>query len=47
MVDALKASGKPAELLYFPDEGHLLFKTENVRRFWQAAFAFLDQGCRR
>ncbi len=46
MVAALRALGKPAELLAFPDEGHLLEQPASVRMFWTTALGFLDTNCR-
>jgi dipeptidyl aminopeptidase/acylaminoacyl peptidase len=45
MVEALRLLGKPAELLYFEDEGHLIEREENIRRFWARVFQFLASSC--
>jgi len=44
-VTALHAANKPAELIEFPDEGHLIVKPENIRRLWEAGLALLDNSC--
>jgi dipeptidyl aminopeptidase/acylaminoacyl peptidase len=46
MVETLKAIGKPAELLHFPDEGHLIEKPVNRVTFWQKVVSFLEANCR-
>jgi dipeptidyl aminopeptidase/acylaminoacyl peptidase len=46
MVDALRALGKPAELLHFPDENHLINKPVNRVRFWEKVTSFLDMNCK-
>ena len=45
IVTALHAANKPAELIEFPDEGHLIVKPENIRRLWEAGLALLDNSC--
>jgi dipeptidyl aminopeptidase/acylaminoacyl peptidase len=45
MVDALRALGKPAALLHFPDEGHLIDKPANRTHFWQTVVSFLKAHC--
>jgi dipeptidyl aminopeptidase/acylaminoacyl peptidase len=45
MVDSMKANGKDATLLAFPDEGHLLNNPGNRQRFWDAALALLGRAC--
>ena len=45
IVAALHAAKKPAELIEFPEEGHLIVKPENIRRLWEAGLALLDNSC--
>ncbi len=45
MRDSLRAAGKDVEMIRFPDEGHLLLKPENRRRFWDRAFLLLKRAC--
>lgn len=45
MVQALRELGKPAELLHFEEEGHLLTRSENRRLFWTRAVEFLRESC--
>jgi dipeptidyl aminopeptidase/acylaminoacyl peptidase len=47
MVDSLHAFRKQAELLAFPDEGHILSKPDDVWRFREAVFALLGKSCGR
>jgi dipeptidyl aminopeptidase/acylaminoacyl peptidase len=45
MADSMRAAGREVETLVFPDEGHLLLRENNVRWFWERAFANLTRGC--
>jgi dipeptidyl aminopeptidase/acylaminoacyl peptidase len=45
IVTVLHAASKPAELIEFPDEGHLIVKPENIRRLWEVGLALLDNSC--
>ena len=45
IVSALHAANKRAELLEFPDEGHLIIKPENIQRLWDSVFAMLNESC--
>jgi dipeptidyl aminopeptidase/acylaminoacyl peptidase len=45
ITSALLAAHKRAQLLEFPDEGHLIVKPENIHRLWEVVFAWLDDSC--
>lgn len=40
MEAALKAAGSPVETLYFPNEGHGIYKTENKQKFYTQLLSF-------
>jgi dipeptidyl aminopeptidase/acylaminoacyl peptidase len=41
----LQALGKNAELLEFPDEGHLIGSPANRALFWDKVFSFVTANC--
>ncbi len=43
MEAALKAAGTPVETLYFPTEGHGIYKPENKTKFYTQLLAFLNK----
>ena len=45
MVDSLRARGKPATLLHFEDEGHLIDNQDNRARLTSAVMALLRTSC--
>jgi dipeptidyl aminopeptidase/acylaminoacyl peptidase len=45
IADSMHIAGKPVETLTFPDEGHLILKPENVRKFWERTMDFLHLNC--
>lgn len=42
MEAALKAAGSPVETLYFPNEGHGIYKAENKQKFYTQLLTFLN-----
>lgn len=46
MVEALRAAGTRAELLSFPDEGHLINGLENRKIFWDKVLGRLKDAFR-
>ncbi len=45
MVNALHALGKPAELMEFENDDHMIATPDNLDRLWRNIFAFLETNC--